>query len=117
MLIKAGCDLVYIERFKKIIERGDQTFLDRVFTPHELAEQGASPSSLAGVFAVKESVIKALELKPGSWLLIEVIKNIQGKPQVYVFECDQYSIISSDVSISHEYEYACAMSCFLVSKR
>ena len=58
--LATGVDLVEIDRLESIIHRYGQQFLDRIYTPQELVEAGASPASLAARFAAKEAVSKAL---------------------------------------------------------
>ncbi|MCL2224338.1 MAG: holo-ACP synthase [Defluviitaleaceae bacterium] len=56
-----GVDIVKIERFKKYEGQADSRFMQRVFTARErerLAEKKAQ--SIAGLFAAKEAVAKAL---------------------------------------------------------
>ncbi len=121
-----------ITRFKKSVERGGGKFLDKIFTPRELAvsekidpvrgredSQRASTSngieSLAGIFAAKEAVIKALGGKAGDWHKIEIIKNKNGRPEIKLLELNvNDKIISQDISISHDGDYAIAVVIFLM---
>jgi len=59
-MISLGIDLVDIERFELLLQNGD--FLERCFSPAELARYGETKkiTYLAGRFAVKEAVVKAL---------------------------------------------------------
>lgn len=113
MNIKVGCDIVHIEKFKKSIERGGSAFLDNIFSPHELSNN-PTPQTLAGLFAAKESVKKALEITSEDWKKIEIIKNENGKPLVKLIDI-QKSVKSSDISISHDGDYAMATASFLVT--
>ena len=58
-----GIDLCGIERIRRVLEKGDG-FLHRYFTPEEqayIAGKGASAAqTMAGMFAAKEAVLKAL---------------------------------------------------------
>ncbi len=109
--VKIGCDIANILRFKEICDK-QKNSLGKIFLSHELLN-AQSIESLAGIFAVKESIIKALEIKGGSWHMIEIIKQTNGKP---IAKLDNYNknIISQDISISHDGEYVCAVSCFLI---
>ena len=67
-MIRLGTDIVYIPRIKAIVERFGDRFLQRVYTPTERencgcdSKDGKSPSigQLAGRWAAKEAVVKAL---------------------------------------------------------
>jgi len=117
MNIKIGCDIVKISRFKDLVENNKSETLSTLFSNHELTN-AKSPESLAGIFAAKESVIKALGFKPGNWHLIEIIKQENGKPTIQLHhEPDMFiisQIMSHDVSISHDGEYVFATSCFII---
>ena len=80
--LATGVDLVDIERFKEVIERHGDRFLQRVFTPQELDELGANITSLAGRFAAKEAVVKALGTGIGavSWREVEILRGPQRQP-------------------------------------
>ncbi len=111
MHLKVGCDLINIEKFKKIIE--NQNVLKKIFTLHEIINSH-SLENLAGKFAAKEAVIKALQIDPGNWHNIEIIKLENGKPIAKINYCDR-NIISHDLSISHDGEYVLAFTCFLIN--
>ncbi|MBX6377103.1 MAG: holo-ACP synthase [Clostridia bacterium] len=61
-------------------------FLERVFTPAERAAAArrgrAWSQSLAGRFAAKEAVLKALGtgLRYGKWREVEVVRDVAGRP-------------------------------------
>ncbi|MDR3647173.1 MAG: 4'-phosphopantetheinyl transferase superfamily protein [Candidatus Babeliales bacterium] len=111
--IKIGCDIIHKDRFIELTQQ--ESVLNKIFTKHELA-YSSSLEKLIGVFAAKEAVLKALELKPGSWELIEVIKQENGKPAVKLLNYSGYNnIISQDISISHDGEYVFAVASFLIT--
>ena len=63
MIVGVGVDIVDISRIQKLFDRFGDRFLQRVFTEKESAYAmgGANTAErLAGRFAVKESVMKAL---------------------------------------------------------
>lgn len=113
MEIKIGCDLVDIKKFKKSAQRGKSKFLDKIFSSYELAGN-PKIETLAGIFAAKEAVIKALKMKAGDWRKIEITKNQNGEPHLKIAEPPR-KIASQDVSISHDGEYAVAMAVFLIN--
>jgi len=83
-----GIDVVEIDRLRKIVETWGDRFLEKVFTPGELgyARQRANPSQhLAGRFAVKEAVAKAMATGWSGgfrWKDVEVSNDAYGKPSV-----------------------------------
>lgn len=113
MIIKTGCDLVYLPKFQAALQRTPQ-LLTRLFTAHELAHS-TTITSLAGKFAAKEAVIKALShLQAGDWHQIEVINQPSGKPSVKIVDSHARNIVSSDISITHDGEYVFATCCFIL---
>lgn len=112
MKIKIGCDLVYIKRFEKSVRKGGAKFLDKIFSNYEISK-AASVESLAGLFAVKEAVIKALGFRAGDWKKIEIVKNKTGRPEIKLLKTDA-EIISQDISISHDGDFAFAYAVFLI---
>ena len=113
MTIKTGCDIVYVSRFQKSAESGNKLFLNKVFSLHELSTS-SSIYTLAGFFAAKEAVIKALELGPGEWQKIEITKDHSGRPRASLNNIAA-NIINHDISISHDGDYAMAVAIFLIS--
>jgi len=81
-----GVDIIEIARIEKAIACWGERFLRRVYTDSELRLCGDSPSSLAGHFAGKEAVIKALggRSKGFSWKEIEILSDPRGKPLVHL---------------------------------
>lgn len=103
-----GIDVVGIERFRELIGRVPN-FVDRFFTAAELAYCNSAPDPvkrLAGTFAAKEAVMKALGLTPApAWAKrIEVTRTAAGVPQANV-EGRQIA-----VSISHDAGIAIAVA-------
>lgn len=119
MIIKCGVDLVYLPRFKKSLNRGGENFLRRIYHEQELihlrgglawhtkVHLEGETSHLAGIFAAKEAVIKALDLPIDSWLNIKVVKNSKGTPTI---ELRTYNLqlTTSSLSISHDHNYVIA---------
>tara|TARA_Y100000310_G_C20256533_1_gene611591 strand:- start:84 stop:410 length:327 start_codon:yes stop_codon:yes gene_type:complete len=104
MDIKIGCDIVEIKRFNDI----DNGALRKIF--HEKEIKNNKPETLAGMFAAKESCKKVFnEL---GWHDMEISKEKNGKPKVMLNV--ERSILSQDVSISHDGGYAIAYAVFLL---
>lgn len=110
--ICTGCDVVDILRFKKSLKRAP-LMEEKMFLLEELKNMPPL-ETLAGMFAAKEAVIKALGLGAGAWKKIEILKNSDGKPSVKIAGFDK-EIISCDISISHDGGYAMAMAVFLLN--
>lgn len=108
MKIKVGSDILQLKKFRATFKKYPEKFERDIFFEREL--QNLEISHLAGLFAAKEAVIKALDLKPGSWKLIE-IKNIKsGKPVLnFNKDIDKKNIKSCDLSISHHGDYVIAV--------
>src|SRR5215212_10262370 len=91
-MLYTGIDLIEIERIARTIDRWGDRFLDRVFTPAELAIYRSRPASLAARWAAKEAVAKLLGVglrglgaaaRPHgalAWTDIEVLSDAQGRP-------------------------------------
>lgn len=105
MDIRIGCDLVYFPSFIASMQQGGDLFLQKIFTLHELA-QAHSAQRLAGIFAIKEAVAKALGAVPPAWQHIEV-SHVHGRPRVSVLEPLQVEGVI-DVSVAHDGEYVMA---------
>ena len=98
-MIKSGIDIVYNKRFKKLAK--DSGFLERVFHPSELKNK----NKLAGIFALKEAVMKALGKKL-NWKNIEVQVRDGKKPVIKLSnEIKPTGLGGIDASLSHDGEY------------
>lgn len=114
MIIGIGVDLIEIERIEKALNR--TLFLRRIFTEKEIeyfASRGYNPSTIAGSFAAKEAMSKALGTGIGKigWHDMEVLRYNMGKPYMKLYG-DARSIFTSmggkkiHISISHSRLYA-----------
>lgn len=114
MEIKTGIDITFVPKFEKILQRSGQSFLDHVFHPEE--QSPTTPSHLAGIFAAKEATIKALNLPKDCWLKMKVRKDKSGRPIIELMPelKHNFQILSSDVSISHDQDYAIAVAVFMI---
>jgi len=83
-MIKCGIDVVEIKRLDEINPAIRARFIQRVFTPLEQAQLKGDSEALAGVFAAKEAVSKALGTGIGKvhWQDIEIIHAHSGEPEV-----------------------------------
>lgn len=91
MIAGIGVDMVDITEFKRLaeVDSGDNAFVQRTFTQHERDAAATRPDPvehLAGCFAVKEAVFKAVaDLTPGKTFdlrIVEVLNHESGAPFV-----------------------------------
>ena len=109
MIVGVGIDIVELERFAAALER-TPSLADRLFTAAERRTGGSErPSrSLAGRFAVKEALAKALGAPPGlRWTDAEVTVDATGRPTLRVAGtvaavAAERGISRWHVSISHD---------------
>lgn len=109
-----GVDIVHIPRFEGTIKRyGSPTlendFINRVFNPEEIShilERQNPYEGLAGRFAAKEAVIKALN----SIKKIADLKSIQVLGEIPYIKINDKELthLNLSVSISHDGDYAVA---------
>ncbi|UCR88609.1 holo-ACP synthase [Mycetocola spongiae] len=77
MISGIGVDLVDMVRFEHSLRR-TPALRERLFCP---GERGLAPRSLAGRFAAKEALIKALGGSDGlRWQEVEVVTDAEGAP-------------------------------------
>ncbi|MFH1701083.1 MAG: holo-ACP synthase [Candidatus Zixiibacteriota bacterium] len=119
MVISTGIDIVEIQRIGKIYDRFRDKFLKRLYSDEEIEilhkRPGVMLSVMAGKFAAKEAVIKALGVifDSGVYLKdIEILNHASGMP--YVHLPDRLNKVMSGreiiVSITHESNYAAAVA-------
>ena len=115
MKIATGVDLIEISRIEDVIARHGKQYLERVYTPAELEQCGRRAESLAGRFAAKEAVAKALGSGIGdvSWKDIEVLGNGQNAPVLTLDNkakqrADELGFSSWSLSISHSQSHSVA---------
>ena len=90
MIAGIGVDIVDISRIEKLVDRYGERFLRRVYTEKETAyaKSGANTAErLAGRFAVKEAVMKALGTGKSQgilWRDVETVRGRFGKPEVHL---------------------------------
>jgi phosphopantetheine--protein transferase-like protein len=105
--VRTGCDLVSIPRFRQQVGEGGSAFLERIFLPGELP--GKTLERLAGMFAAKEAVCKALNRPAGAWLGICIEHAPSGAPRAVLLVPDPGAFELS-ISIAHDGEYALAFA-------
>jgi holo-[acyl-carrier protein] synthase len=113
-MIRVGTDLVSITRIEEARDRFGVRFLNRYL--HETEGSLATPpASLAGYWAAKEAIAKALGCGIGSELGFHDIvleKDAKGAPSFRLSETAQtrFPIRESSLSISHDGGFAIAVA-------
>lgn len=113
--LHGGLDAAEIPRIAAAVERWGQRFLDRIYTPNEQRYCRGRTRSLAGRFAAKEAVSKALGtgIRVLCWRDIEILPDGRGRPTVYLYRtaaerAKAMHIAWISVSITHTDELALA---------
>ena len=109
-IIGTGVDITEVNRLRKAIEKWGASFLERVFTEKEMKNaktRGSLYLHLAGRFAAKEAVFKALGNTKLNLKEVEILNDKNGKPfcEVLNNKAKDCQIL---VSISHVKNYAVA---------
>jgi holo-[acyl-carrier protein] synthase len=123
MIVGIGIDLIELDRIAGVYERQGVRFLHRIFTESErdyFARWRDPIPRIAGRFAAKEAVMKALGTGWSDgvrWRDIEVIRRRGGKPEVHlhgrareIFESLGAEFIHC--TITHSRDYAMAVVIF-----
>ncbi len=109
-ILGVGVDLVDISRFERALNRAPR-LAERLFTENEAQ---ASTRTLAGRFAAKEALVKALGGPTGlRWSELQVSKNAAGRPVFLAsgqsaVTLAQAGVVRLQLSISHDGGMACA---------
>ena len=100
-------DLVEIARIRRAMN--NPRFLERILTPTE-REFAVSPAQVAGRWAAKEAIYKALGV-PLSWQDIEVLPAAHGAPRATIRSVHvDPGRLRIQVSITHERTHAAAVA-------
>ena len=120
MVIGVGTDVIEIARIAQSIDRFGDRFLDRVFTPREIAycrRKKNAAESFAARFAAKEAGAKALGtgISQGvSWLEMEVNRESGGRPTLQLTgraaqRAGRLGIAGISLSLTHGKDIALAV--------
>ena len=110
MIVGTGVDITEVRRLRQAIEKWGDAFLNRIFTDAELMnakERGSFYQHLAGRFAAKEAVFKALGDTELSWKNVQILNDKEGKPYCKLLGLKTRSV-DIHISISHVKSYAVA---------
>ncbi|NYF09672.1 holo-[acyl-carrier protein] synthase [Leifsonia sp. AK011] len=109
MIVGIGVDVVDLARFERALVR-TPTLIDRLFAPSEQLKDGQPMPlrSLAGRFAAKEALIKALGDSTGvQWHDMRVVNDPLGNPEFQLQDstraiADARGIRAIHLSMSHD---------------
>lgn len=114
-MLSTGVDIIEIPRIQRVVEQYGKRFLDRIFTPGELAYCRGRAPNLAARFAAKEAAMKALGtgVRGVAWKDIEVVRQESGAPGIALHgkaknRAHRLGIQEMALSLSHSREYAVA---------
>jgi holo-[acyl-carrier protein] synthase len=113
-----GSDIVELARIREVMAEKGQRFLDKVLTKGEkeyCKQYSDAAPHVAGRFAAKEAVVKALGCGFGAevaFLDIEILKDEKGKPTVFLSEKVKahFDEPIMHISITHSREHAFAVA-------
>lgn len=110
MILGTGVDITEVRRLRQAVDKWGQDFLSRIFTKEELENaktRGGLYQHLAGRFAAKEAVFKALGDKNLTWKDVEILNDKEGKPYCVLLN-GKGRKMDVHISISHVKTYAVA---------
>jgi len=119
-MLSTGVDIILIPRVQKALDLYGERFLNRVFTPREIAACRGRASEFAARFAAKEAVSKALGV--GMRIMArngigfkdaEILPDGNGQPHVHLRDrasarAAELGLREWAVSLTHERDYAVA---------
>jgi holo-[acyl-carrier protein] synthase len=114
-MVSVGVDIIEIQRVELAIGRWGERFLERIYTPGEIAYcRGVAreAESFAVRFAAKEAFAKALKVgKVAIWREVEVIRSVGPRPSVLLHGTAKELVGKRrvDISLSHASTHAVAV--------
>ena len=116
--MKVGIDIVEAKRFKKMYDSKEN--LNKVYSDYEISHIGKVAKGLprmAGLYAAKEAVVKALGIGLFGGLVlneIEIRHDDNGRPYLNLTDkvkkiFKEHNVKSADISISHTDTHAVAI--------
>ena len=120
MIVGMGTDLIEVDRVREAIERHGQRFIDRIFTPGEIAYVDGSANRYeryAARFAAKEAGMKAIGTgwrRGVRWQDFEVANLPSGKPTLLLHGvaatfASKLQVRSTALSLTHTAKHAMAV--------
>lgn len=110
MILGTGVDITEVNRLRKAVEKWGDSFLERIFSKEELEHaktRGSLFQHLAGRFAAKEAIFKALGDTQLNWKDVRILNDKDGKPYCIITKKSAKNV-EVHLSISHVKNYAVA---------
>lgn len=115
--VAVGIDIIEVDRVRKVYEHHGERFLKRVFTEHEILQMRGKVTRLAGRFAAKEAISKALGtgLHGIAWREMEIVQLRSGRPTVRLHgnakkRAELLGLSAFDVSIADLAQFSIAIA-------
>lgn len=114
-MVSVGVDIVEVGRIAGAIERWGLRFLNKIFTPDEIAycrRKNRPSESFAVRFAAKEAFAKALKVgRVSIWREVEVVRGEGPRPAVQLHGTARQLVGTRrvDLSLSHAASHAVAV--------
>jgi holo-[acyl-carrier protein] synthase len=112
-----GIDLVEVEPLRQLLAAGGRPFVDAAWTAREQRDTNRQPEALAGKWAAKEAVMKALQHGIGDMdpRDVEIVTTPIGAPRVELHRAarsiaKQNRITTWQVSVTHDGGWAAAIA-------
>jgi holo-[acyl-carrier protein] synthase len=121
MIVGMGTDMIEISRIERSLEQFGERFLEKIFTPGEIAycqrKKKNAAESFAARFAAKEAGAKALGtgISRGiTWKEIEVRREPSGRPTLHLSgrareRAHQIGVARLSLSLTHSRDLAMAV--------
>ncbi|PZC48194.1 MAG: holo-[acyl-carrier protein] synthase [Chloroflexi bacterium] len=114
-MLVTGVDIVELHRIARVVERYGDRFLRRIYTQGEVDFCRGRIPQLAGRFAAKEAVMKALGtgIRGVGWREVEVVRKRGQAPQVQLhgraqLKAEALGLQELSLTTSHSKDYAVA---------
>lgn len=116
-MLSSGIDLIEIARIERAMSRHGERFYRRFFTDREIEFCQGQAARLAGRFAVKEAVAKAMGTGIGdfNWTDVEIVGDGRGKPELVLHNKAQQLALEKgltnwSISLSHTNTHAIGLA-------
>ncbi|HTI13027.1 MAG TPA: holo-ACP synthase [Dictyobacter sp.] len=115
--VAVGIDIIEVDRVRKVFDHHGERFLKRVFTELEVTQSRGKMTRLAGRFAAKEAICKALGtgMRGVAWREMEIVHLRSGRPAVHLHgnaqkRAEFLGISAFDVSIADLKQFSIAVA-------